>query len=112
MMFNIISIEELMLRIKQNKNIKGYKIYGLEEKEIKLTAYADADDIVGYLNDKLSIELFFQEFDEWGEISGGRINREKTVIVDVINLDPIEDIKVLEVLFKKKGMSSKTLKMQ
>ncbi|CAF0905520.1 unnamed protein product [Brachionus calyciflorus] len=29
------------LRIKLNRNIKGYKIYGLEEREIKLTAYAD-----------------------------------------------------------------------
>ena len=107
MMLYIIAIEELMLRIKLNTNIKGYKIYGLEEREIKLTSYAD--DIVGYLNDKLSIELFFQEFDEWGEISGARINREKTVIVDVINRDPIEDFKVLGVLFNKRGISSKNL---
>ncbi|CAF0783138.1 unnamed protein product [Brachionus calyciflorus] len=92
MMLYIIAIEELMLRIKLNKNIKGYKIYGLEEREIKSTAYAD--DIVGYLNDKLSIELFFQEFAEWGKISGAKINREKTVIVDVNNPDTI-DFKVL-----------------
>ena len=96
-----------MLRIKFNKNIKGYKIFGLEKREIKLTAYAD--DKVGYLNDKLSIELFFQEFDEWGEISGARINREKTVIVDIIKKDPIEDFKVLGVLFNKKKIFSKNL---
>ncbi|CAF1118442.1 unnamed protein product, partial [Brachionus calyciflorus] len=41
MMLYIIAIEELMLKIKQNNNIKGYKVYGLEEREIKLTAYAD-----------------------------------------------------------------------
>ncbi|CAF0936516.1 unnamed protein product [Brachionus calyciflorus] len=107
MMLYIIAFEELMLRIKLNKNIKGYKIYGLEEREIKLTAYAD--DIVGYLRDKLSIELFFHEFAEWGEISGARINREKTGIVDVNNPDPIEDFKVLGVLFNKKGISPKNL---
>ena len=72
-----------------------------------MTAYAD--DIVGYLNSKLSIELFFQKFDEWGEISGERINREKTVIVDIIKKDPIEDFKVLGVLFNKKGISLKNL---
>ncbi|CAF0977091.1 unnamed protein product [Brachionus calyciflorus] len=107
MMLYIIAIEELMLRIKLNKNIKGYKIYGLEEREIKSTAYAD--DIVEYLSDKLSIELFFQEFAEWGEISGAKINGEKTVIVDVNNPDPIEDFKVLRVFFNKKGISPKNI---
>ena len=80
MMLYILAIEELLLRIKQSKNIKGYNIYGLEAREIKASAYAD--DIVGYVSDKLSIQLFFQEFDEWGEISGASITREKTVIVE------------------------------
>jgi len=109
MMLYILAIEELMLRIKSNKSIKGYNIFVLENKEIKATAYAD--DIVGYVSDKLSVELFFQEFDEWGEISGASINKEKTIIVDVNNSVNIEDFKVLGIYFNKKGISSKNLEI-
>ncbi|CAF1017144.1 unnamed protein product, partial [Brachionus calyciflorus] len=62
MILYILLIEELMLRIKNNQNIRGYKLYVLNEREIKCTAYAD--DIGGYLADHLSISLFFQEFDD------------------------------------------------
>ncbi|CAF1106552.1 unnamed protein product [Brachionus calyciflorus] len=88
MMLYILAIEDLLLRIKQNKN-KGYNIYGLEAREIKASAYAD--DIVGYVSEKLSIQLFFQEFDECEEISGASNNREKMVIMEVNNSEEIED---------------------
>jgi len=55
-MLYILAIEELLLRIKQNKNIKGFNIYGLEAKEIKASVYTD--DIVGYVSDRLSIKHF------------------------------------------------------
>ncbi|CAF1135238.1 unnamed protein product, partial [Brachionus calyciflorus] len=104
MILYILVIEELMLRIKSNPNIRGYKLYVLNEREIKCTEYAD--DIVGYLADHLSISLFFQEFDEWGEISGASINRDKTRVIHVSKKEKEdEDFKVLGVWFNKKGIS-------
>ncbi|RNA13835.1 pol-like protein [Brachionus plicatilis] len=77
--------------------------------EVKSTAYAD--DIIGYVSDELSIELFFQEFDEWGEISGARINKEKTKTIHINKNDKeIEDFKVLGILFNKKGISLQNYK--
>ena len=108
MILYIIAIEELLLRIKLNGNIKGYKLIGLDEREIKATAYAD--DIVGYVSDTLSIQLFFQEFDEWGEISGASINRDKTVIIHINEKRSVEDFKVLGVFFNKKGISTINIK--
>ena len=106
MMLYILAIEELLTRIKQNKNIKGFNIYGFESREIKASAYAD--DIVRYVSDKLSTQLFFQEFDELREVSGASINREKTVIVEVNNSDEIEDFK--EDFVIKKGYHLKIMR--
>ncbi|CAF0729454.1 unnamed protein product [Brachionus calyciflorus] len=85
--------ETLSIIIKSGIKQGCYIIYGLEAREIKASAYAD--DIVGNVSDKLSIQLFFQGFGEWEEISGASINREKTVIVEVNNSDEIESFKVL-----------------
>ena len=76
MMMYVIVIEELLLRIEKNENIKGYKLNVMREWEIKATAYAD--DVVGYTQDDESTQHFINEFEKWGRISGAFINRDKT----------------------------------
>ena len=105
MMLYVIVIEELLLRIEMNENIKGYKLKILKESEIKVTAYAD--DVVGYVVDDESIMHFFNEFEKWGMISGAKINRDKTQIIKINqdeNLLENEKVKILGVIFDKKGI--------
>ena len=104
MMLYVIVIEELLLRIESNENIKGYKIKVLFEYEIKATAYAD--DVVGYTTDDASTEHFFNEFEKWGLVSGAQINKKKTQFIK-INKDnnfQSESIKILGVLFNENGL--------
>ena len=61
MILYILAIEELILRIKANSEIKGYVKMNFET---KISAYAD--DIVGYVVDRSSIKEFFAEFEGWG----------------------------------------------
>ena len=107
MILYVLAIEELILRIKNNTKINGYKLNILQEIEIKISAYAD--DIVGYVLDETSIKEFFLEFDKWGEISGAKINKDKTKILK-IGCDQEKNVmKVLGVIFDKYGVSGKNL---
>ncbi|CAF0844874.1 unnamed protein product [Brachionus calyciflorus] len=82
MMLYIIAIEELMLRKMLNKNLKGYIIYDLEGREIKLTP--NADDIVSatILNTYYPIQkdVYFSQYfhaliiNNLGEISNINLN--------------------------------------
>ena len=93
---------------KKNVNINGYIVHSLRRAEIKVVAYAD--DITGYTVDIRSIKEFFQEFDEWGEISGASLNKAKTQIIKVGKDEPLsEDVKILGVLFNNKGISPQNL---
>jgi hypothetical protein len=65
MFLYILCIEELIIRLKQNEEIKGFVIS-------KAAGYAD--DISGFLKSINSISFFFQEFKEWGKISGAVLN--------------------------------------
>jgi hypothetical protein len=71
--------------------------------EIKVSAYAD--EIVGYVIDKRSIKEFFSEFDEWGEISGARLNKDKTKIIKLGYERCDIEMKVLGIIFDKNGIS-------
>ena len=107
MILYVLAIEELILRIKNNTKINGHKLNILQEIEIKISAYAD--DIVGYVLDETSIKEFFLEFDKWGEISGAKINKDKTKILK-IGCDQEKNVmKVLGVIFDKYGVSGKNL---
>ena len=108
MMLYIIAIEELLIRVKNNVKIKGYDIQSLVRVEIKVSAYAD--DVTGYTVDERSTKDFFQEFDEWGKMSGASINKEKTQILHVKkNERESEDVKILGVLFNNNGISQNNL---
>ena len=110
MMLYVIAIEELLLRINDNKRIKGYVIKIFDLQEIKTSAYAD--DVVGYVRDESSIKEFFCEFDEWGKISGAQINKNKTKIMKLNNIlkynsdSEIQQMKILGVIFNKSGVAN------
>lgn len=74
----IIAIEVLALRVKQNKDLKGYKIRGKEsEVEVKLSQYAD--DGIMFLNDEDQIYKAISIINEFGILSGLKLNRNKSI---------------------------------
>ena len=109
MLLYVIAIEELLLKIKQNNNIKGFKTCILKPIEIKSNAYAD--DVIGYVSNNESIDFFFEEFDKWGEHSGASINVTKTKILpinsdyDSSKYSVVNEMKILGIIFNQKGIS-------
>lgn len=109
MMLYVIAIEELLLKINENSEIKGVKIDITKKLEIKSSAYAD--DVVGYVTDDNSVDAYFQEFKEWGRFSGASINKKKTKIIR-INSDyeskiysVVDSVKILGIIFDSGGVS-------
>jgi hypothetical protein len=86
-----IAIQELFLIIKQDCNIKGYKLNIISQEEIKLRGYAD--DVKLILIDNESIRQAFKVFEYWGNYSGGVINKLKTKILNINGLID-DDLKV------------------
>ena len=79
MLLYIICLEELIIRIKNNNQIHGYVLNTTNRYECKTGGYAD--DIAGMLKSYECIEHFFDEFKEWGHVSGAILNVEKTKIL-------------------------------
>ena len=109
MILYVIAIEELLIRIDQNSDIKGFKFNIINSTEIKSSAYAD--DIVGYVTDEVSIEKYFESFYEWGKYSGATINRNKTKIM-IINgcyesnsYSVVNSVKILGIIFDRSGIA-------
>ena len=109
-------IEELLVRISLNRKIEGYliKVASSIPLEIKSTAYAD--DNVGIHRSLNSLEFFFEEFKEWGKISGARINEDKTKILAISSNKTsykdfkfVEKIKILGIIFNKNGFDKENL---
>ena len=74
-------IEELLVRISKNEKIIGYTVPSTIPRTIKSTGYAD--DIGGLLRTLESLGFFFQEFKNWGKISGASVNEDKTKILAI-----------------------------
>jgi hypothetical protein len=109
-----IAIQELFLIIKQDFNIKGYKLNIISQEEIKLRGYAD--DVKLILIDNESIRQAFKVFEYWGNYSGGVINKEKTKILNINGFidDDLKDLcvdetRILGIVFDKNGISDKNL---
>ena len=70
----ILCAEVLACRIREDENIKGIKI---DDTEFKISQFAD--DTTSLLNgDRHSFEQLFRQLDYFGEISGLKLNAEKT----------------------------------
>lgn len=102
MFLYVLAIEELLIRIKKNANIRGYKINILENNEFKVAAYAD--DVVGCTIDDESTEEFFKEFESWGKISGAKLNKFKTEIIKINQNQEIKSQKILGIEFDNFGI--------
>lgn len=75
-----IGIEPLACLIRNDPNIKGYKIPGMEE---KLAINLFADDTVLYLSAKDSYDETLKSLDKWCRVSGAKFNKEKTEIIPI-----------------------------
>ena len=132
-------IEELAVIIHNNKNITGYKIPKMvvnnptnnesdnlvnnqvnneedtqSKGEIKKALYAD--DTQGILVNLFSIDFFFEEFNEWGKVSGASMNEDKTQILAINspknnfrNIKFVDEVKILGIIFSKVGVDKKNL---
>jgi endonuclease/exonuclease/phosphatase family metal-dependent hydrolase len=108
MFLYVLAIEELLVCINQNKNIKGYNVNVISKNEIKTSAYAD--DVVGLVTSEKSIKEFFESFKAWGKVSGASMNEDKTQILAVnANFESkyklVNELKILGVIFNDKGIS-------
>ena len=119
-----MAIEELITRIHDNPDIKGFKIPEMIpqletdnkiEGEVKSSIYAD--DTEGILRTKDSIDPFFDEFKSWGEISGANMNEDKTKILAINsqyknhrNIRFVDELKILGIIFDEFGVAKKNLK--
>jgi hypothetical protein len=71
-------VEVLSLRIKQNKNIKGYTLtHGKNQREITISQFAD--DSMLLLQDKHQRVMALEEIDIFGQTAGLKLNKLKTV---------------------------------
>ena len=107
-----LCIEELLIRINENLAIKGYpiKMCTIGEMQFKTTAYAD--DVASLNNELRSIELTFDEFKQWGVISGASINEDKTEILAINSRYKtfrgnkfVDKIKILGIIFDRTGIA-------
>jgi hypothetical protein len=82
--------------------------------EIKATMYAD--DTGGIVKNLESIEYFFEEFNNWGKVSGASMNEDKTKILAINssyerfrNINFVENLKVLGITFDRGGIAKMNL---
>ena len=111
MFLYILCIEELIIRIKQHKSIEGFLLSTYTKRE-QCKAAGYADDISGFLKSLSSIYYFFQEFNEWGDISGAILNESKTKILALNSIYSeykeikfVKELKILGIDFNKQGIA-------
>lgn len=110
MILYILAIEECLANINSNAEIKGYKMIGNGNNEIKTGAYAD--DVIGIVMDSESKKNIFLEFKKWGEISGASLNEKKTKVLMVNQLEEQDsEIKILGIWFNKDGIAKKNFEI-
>ena len=78
----IIVLELLALSIRNNDQIKGIVVDGFE---IKLVIFAD--DLTSFVRDKLSHSILFDTIDLFSTYSGLKVNRDKTEILLLGNME-------------------------
>ena len=79
-----LGIEELLVRISLNKNIIGFPIKVASNLPIEIKSTAYADDTAGILKNLESIDFFFEEFKDWGKVSGACVNEVKLIGISLL----------------------------
>ena len=110
-----LAIEELIHNIILNGEIKGYEVNITKTCEVKINGYAD--NIDGILNKYDSIKKFFNEINKWCELSGAKINTEKTKILAINSIYNnyegvrfVNKLKALGIEFNKYGIDKNNIK--
>ena len=73
----VLSVEIMALRIRNNKDIKGFQIT-IDEQTHSIKISQLADDTTLYFNSKNDISVAMNEIEIFGNFSGLMINRNKT----------------------------------
>lgn len=73
-MLFILALEPLLRKVLESPRIRGFPLPG--QSSVKVSAYAD--DVSLFLRDGDSYLSFLRIFEEYGALSGGRLNHEKT----------------------------------
>ena len=114
MILYVLSIEELIVRVNLNEQIKGYKLSVLKKTETKISGYAD--DLNATLSNYDSIKGFFNETNGWCEVSGAKVNKNKTKILGLNTtveryetIKFVDDMKILGVIFNKSGPAAENI---
>ena len=77
LLFDLV-VEILAIKIKNNSDIKGYKIsVGRYTKEIKISQYADDSTVM--LQDENQIPAFLKEIEQFSKLAGLTLNMQKTM---------------------------------
>ena len=71
----VLCLEPLLIKIRNDKNIKGFKMPGRDDDQ-KISAFAD-DSNFTILDDK-SVRLLIDHFDYFGQASGSKLNKTKS----------------------------------
>ena len=103
MLFNLAA-ELLAIKIRKTITIHGIEISNVE---VKMSQYAD--DLTLFLKDEESLTTVFEIFEEFGNVSGLRVNESKTKLMwlgankmherTVQNIEAVSKIKILGVWF-------------
>ena len=76
----IIVVEILAIKIKQMNDIKGIKVkHQTQEREFKISQYADDGTL--FLQDVTQIDKAINIVEQFGEVTGLKLNIEKTVVI-------------------------------
>ena len=81
----VLAVEIMACKIRQNNNIKGYRLKGIP-REIKISQYVD--DLTFCTRDNESMPHVIETIEEFGKIARPRLNLNKT---EGIWLAPLKD---------------------
>jgi hypothetical protein len=82
MLLYVIAIEILSIRVNKNQEIVGINVPNIKN-QVKMMQHAD--DCTNFIKDGYSYKALMQEYAKFGNVSGSKINTEKTEILLVGN---------------------------
>lgn len=113
MLLFVIGLEPLLRKIQSHPNLTGYK--NTDGQQIKYIAYAD--DVSVVVKSHRDITILFKLLQDYGEVSGAKINRDKTELFTMGNFNPEvmgrdwkwyykEEIKLMGIIFSNRRPDS------
>ena len=88
----IIQAEPLVTYIRRDPTFKGVNVKDENEVSIQVKCCQYVDDTVFLLNDQNSVALWINVIEELGEASGSKLNKNKTIGLNMQNKDNGEEL--------------------